>query len=352
VNTGLRADIALHRDSFALTAGLDVPAGETVAVLGPNGAGKTTLLHAIAGLTALDSGAITLDGDVLEDTQAGVFIPPERRSIGVVFQDYLLFHHLSSLDNIAFGLRCRGVKPAEARVRAHEWLARVGLADHASARPAQLSGGQAQRVALVRALICEPRVLLLDEPLSALDATTRAGTRRDLRRHLAEYDGVRIVVTHDPIEAAALADRLVVLEAGRVVQAGTHAEISAHPRSPYVADLVGVNLFRGRGQRDRIVVGVDAALTAASSVEGDVLAVVHPRAVTLHRDAPRGSARNVWQGRVAVIDLETDRVRVRVAGPIPIVAEITHGALDELRLTDGASVWVSVKATEITIFPA
>jgi molybdate transport system ATP-binding protein len=215
-----------------------------------------------------------------------------------------------------------------------------------------LSGGQAQRVALARALISEPRLLLLDEPLAALDATTRASTRRDLRRHLADYDGVRVIVTHDPIDAAALADRLVVLESGRVVQTGTSAEISAHPRSPYVADLVGVNLLRGRGQQDRVVVSAEAALTVAGAVDGDLLAVIHPRAVTLHREAPEGSARNVWQGRVANVDRETDRVRVEVSGPVPIVAEITHGALDDLGLTDGSPVWVSVKATEIAVFPA
>jgi molybdate transport system ATP-binding protein len=269
----------------------------------------------------------------------------------VVFQDYLLFPHLTAIDNVAFGLRSRGVKRATARQRASVWLDRVGLGDYASARPDHLSGGQAQRVALARALITEPRLLLLDEPLAALDATTRASTRRDLRRHLADYDGVRVIVTHDPIEAAALADRLVVLEAGRVVQTGTSAEISAHPRSAYVADLVGVNLLRGRGQQDRVVVSAEAALTVAAAVDGDLLAVIHPRAVSLHREAPEGSARNVWQGRVANVDRETDRVRVEVSGPIPIVAEITHGALDDLGLTGGSPVWVSVKATEIAVFP-
>ena len=352
MTTGLSVDISLRLGSLDLGVRLDVAAGATIAVLGPNGAGKTTLLGGIAGLVAFDAGTVILDGDVLEDTETGVFVEPERRPIGVVFQDYLLFPHLSAIENVAFGMRCRGVRRAEARGRAHAWLDRMGLADYTDARPAQLSGGQAQRVALARALTTEPRLLLLDEPLSALDATTRVGTRRDLLRHLADYDGVRVVVTHDPLEAAALADRLVVLEAGRVVQAGTLAEISAHPRSRYVADLVGVNLLSGRGRQDRVAVGPDAWLTVATPVEGDVLAVIHPRAVTLHREAPHGSPRNVWQGHITAIDRETDRVRVQVAGPLPIVAEITHRAVDDLGLTDGDPVWVSVKATEITVFPA
>jgi len=352
VTAGLIADISLRRGSLDLAARLDISAGETVAVLGPNGAGKTTLLTAIAGLGHIDAGRVVLDSEILEDTVTGEFIEPEQRPIGVVFQDYLLFPHLSTLDNVAFGLRARGVHRAESRGRAREWLARVGLADHADTRPSQLSGGQAQRVALARALITEPRLLLLDEPLSALDATTRAATRRDLRRHLAAYDGVRIVVTHDPVEAAALADRLVVLEGGRVVQVGAPAEISAHPRSRYVADLVGVNLVSGHGRRDQVAIGTDASLTVATPVEGDVLAVIHPRAVTLHRQAPSGSPRNVWQGHIISLDRESERVRVQVGGLLPIVAEVTHGAVADLGLAEGDRVWVSVKATEITVYPA
>ena len=173
-------------------------------------------------------------------------MPTEQRPVGFVFQDYLLFPHLSALENVAFGLRARGLARAEARRRAAAWLERVGLAAHAAARPRALSGGQAQRVALARALVGEPRLLLLDEPLAALDAATRTEVRRDLRRHLASFDGTRLLVTHDPLDAIALADRLVVLEGGRVTQTGSPAEVSGRPRSRYVAELVGVNLYRGR----------------------------------------------------------------------------------------------------------
>jgi len=210
----LEARVGLRLGRLDLEVELAVGTGELVVLLGPNGAGKTTLLRALAGLVPLDRGRVVLDGAVLEDTAAGAWVPTERRPVGFVFQDYLLFPHLSALENVAFGLRARGLARAEARRRAAAWLDRVGLAAHAAARPRALSGGQAQRVALARAMVGEPRLLLLDEPLAALDAATRAEVRRDLRRHLASFGGTRLLVTHDPLEALALADRLVVLEGG------------------------------------------------------------------------------------------------------------------------------------------
>jgi molybdate transport system ATP-binding protein len=272
--------------------------------------------------------------------------------VGVVFQDHLLFPHLSAVDNVAFGLRSRGTPRAAARRTATDWLERVGLSDRVDVRPSQLSGGQAQRVALARALATAPRLLLLDEPLAALDATSRPATRRDLRRHLAGQDGVRILVTHDPLEAGALADRLIVLEGGRVVQMGTPAEMSRRPQSRYVADLVGVNLLAGRARGGRISVDGGFELVAAERIEGSVLAVVHPRAVALHRRQPEGTARNVWSGIAESLDMEGDRVRVQIGGTLPIVAEVTPAAVEDLRLIDGGPVWVSVKATEVTVFPA
>jgi molybdate transport system ATP-binding protein len=353
---GLDADVRVRQGDFELDARVEVAPGETVAIVGPNGAGKSTLLRAVAGLLRLDAGRIVLDGAALDDPAKGAFVAPERRSVGVVFQDYLLFPHLSVVDNVAFGLRCRGVRAAEARERAMPWLERVGLLDQAAVRPAQLSGGQAQRAALARALVTSPRVLLLDEPLSALDASTRAATRRALVRHLRDHDGVRVVVTHDPVEAAALADRLVVLEGGRAVQGGTPAELAAHPRSRYVAELAGVNLLAGRAAGGTVVVGeaAGAVLTIAdTTASGDVLAVVHPTAVALHRRAPEGTPRNVWQATVAEVDRAGGgRVRVLLSPPLPMVAEVTVGAADELGLTEGAGVWASVKATEIAVFPA
>jgi len=348
----LEAEVGLALGRLQLEAELAVGTGELVVLLGPNGAGKTTLLRALAGLLALDRGRVVLDGAVLEDTATGTWVPTERRPIGFVFQDYLLFPHLSALENVAFGLRSRGVGRAEARRRAGAWLERVGLAGHAGARPRALSGGQAQRVALARALVSEPRLLLLDEPLAALDAATRAEVRRDLRRHLAGFDGTRLLVTHDPLEAMALADRLVVLEGGRVTQTGSPAQVSQRPRSGYVAELVGVNLYRGRADGGAVELADGGRLIAAGDHRGEVFAAVHPRAVALHRRVPEGTPRNVLPGTAETVDVVGDRVRVRVAGQVPIVAEVTPAAVGELRLADGGPVWASVKATEVTVYPA
>ena len=328
-----------------------MPPGRVVGLLGPNGAGKTTLLRVLAGLLPPDEGCVVLDGRVLDDTSAAVHVPAEQRPVGVVFQSYVLFPHLSALENVAFGLRSRGVPKAEARARAAEWLERVGLAEFRASKPKQLSGGQAQRVALARALATEPRLLLLDEPLAALDASTRLETRRELRRQLEGYDGVRLLVTHDPMEAMALAERLIVLEAGHISQVGTPQEISEQPRSRYVADLVGVNLFRGRATGDEVLIGPSGRLVAPGAGRGDVFAVVHPHAVALYREPPGGAPRNVWEGTAETLDLEGERVRVRVGGPLPIVAEVTPAAVADLQLADGGPVWVSVKATEVVVYP-
>jgi molybdate transport system ATP-binding protein len=348
---GLSAAIDVRVGSFHLDVAFEVSAGETVAVVGPNGAGKTTLLRALAGLLPVDAGRISLGGSVLDDPTSGEFVPVERRSIGVVFQDYLLFPHLSALDNVAFGLRSRGTTRAEADRRARSWLERVGLAGSVDAVPRELSGGQAQRVALARALAFEPAMLLLDEPLSALDATTRAETRGELRRHLRDHKGVRVVITHDPLDAAALADRIVVLDAGRIVQTGTLAEITARPRSQYVADLVGVNLLAGRATGSHVDVG-GLELTLATHVDGDVLLAISPRAITLARVRPEGTARNVWPGSIDSVDRSGDRARIRVVGAATVIAEVTATAVDDLALAEGTDVWVAIKATEIDVSPA
>jgi molybdate transport system ATP-binding protein len=348
----LHADVHLELGSLTLDAEITVATGEVVAIVGPNASGKTTLLRALAGLVPLSRGRVVLDGQVLEDPAAGVVVPPERRPVGFVFQDYLLFPHLSALENVAFGLRARGMARGAARQQALQWLDRVGLSSHAAARPRGLSGGQAQRVALARALATDPSLLLLDEPTAALDAGARIELRREIRRHLTTFPGTRLLVTHDPIEAATLADRLVVLEAGRVIQTGSPADVSEHPRSKYVAELVGLNLFRGRAAGERVELESGARLAVAANGEGEVFAVVHPRAVALHRSKPEGSPRNVWEGTVASLDLEGSRVRVRVDGPLPLVAEVTPAAVADLNLQEGEAVWVSVKATEVAIYPA
>ena len=348
----LDARVHVELARFSLQAELQVGTDEVVAVLGPNGAGKTTLLRALAGLVRLAAGRVSLSDTVLEDAVSGIFVPPERRSIGVVFQDYLLFPHLSALENVAFGLRCRGLSRTDARQRAHGWLDRLGVGKYAAVRPPELSGGQAQRVALARALAVEPALLLLDEPLAALDVSTRAEVRRDLRRHLAAFGGTRVLVTHDPLEAMALADRLVILEHGRVVQSGSPTAVTAQPRSAYVADLVGVNLLRGRASGGLVELQAGGTLYVPGAGEGEVFAVIHPRAVALHRVRPEGTPRNVWRAHIEGLDDEGQRVRVRVGGALPIVAEVTPAAVTALALDRGGDVWVSVKATEITTYPA
>ena len=348
----LEARVGVRLGLLTLDVGLDAQPGETVVLLGPNGAGKTSLLRVLAGLLPLDSGRIAVDGHVLDDPASGAWVPTERRPIGYVFQNHALFPHLSALENVAFGLRVRGARRREADQQAQAWLERVGVAEHAGARPGALSGGQAQRVALARALVLEPRVLLLDEPLSALDATARVDTRRELRRRLEAHKGVRVVVTHDPVDAMTLGDRVIVLEAGRVVQAGPLAELCERPRSRYVADLVGVNLYRGAADGERIRLRGRGELVAAGHARGEVFAVVHPRAVALHRQEPEGTPRNVLPGTVEHLDVEGDRVRVIVAGAVPVTAEVTPAAVAELELTAGAAVWASIKATEVSVYPA
>jgi len=350
----LRAVVSLRLGSLELDVDLAVAEGEVVALLGPNGAGKTTLRRALAGLAPLQGGWVDVDDIVVDDPAAGVFLPVEARPLAMVFQDYLLFPHLSVLDNVAFGLRSRSLSRNAARRSAGEWLGRVGLADTSRLRPKALSGGQAQRVALVRALATEPRLLLLDEPLAALDVATRADVRRDLRRHLSWFRGACLIVTHDPLEAMTLADRLVVLEDGRITQQGSAEEVSAHPRSRYVADLVGVNLFRGRADGTRIALPCGLEIVAADERyhDGELFAVIHPRAVSLFRTPPAGSPRNVWPGTVGALDVAGARVRVQIDGELPLVAEVTPAAVAALGLDDGGPVWTAVKASEVLVYPA
>ena len=357
----LRARIEVRRPAFQLDVAFDVGAGEVVALLGPNGAGKTTTLRALAGLVRGDAGAvhatIELDGDDLAAE------PTEARPIGMVFQDYLLFPHLTALENVAFGPRCRGASRAAARELARDMLERVGLADHADARPRALSGGQAQRVALARALAVRPRLLLLDEPLAALDAHTRLEIRARLRRDLAGFDGAALVVTHDPLDAMVLADRLIVIEHGAVVQEGAPADVARRPRTDYVARLVGLNLYRGVAGADGVLLasvaeggerhdGPGERFTVAERIDGDVFVAFPPSAVALYRGRPDGSPRNVWQARVDGIERHGDLIRVRLDGTLPAAADVTAAAAAELDLVPGVQVWAGVKATEAHAYPA
>ncbi|MDR7339186.1 MULTISPECIES: ABC transporter ATP-binding protein [Glycomyces] len=314
-------------------------------------------------------------------------MPPEARRIGVVFQDYLLFPHLTAIDNVAFGPRRRGQGRAESRALAAEWLDRVGLAEFGKRRPKQLSGGQAQRVALARALATDPALLLLDEPLAALDARTRLDTRAELHRHLAGHSGPAIVVTHDPVDALMLADRLVVIENGRAVQEGDAESVTARPRTDYIARLVGLNLYRGKAEGHQIVVGSstrtasgsatgsgsrsDAAsaepvgeggaaaspegpvvLVASDPLEGPAFAAFPPSAVALYPERPDGSPRNTWRATVSGVHRHGDNLRVQLDGPLKAAADVTPAAAAHLRLEPGREVWATVKASEIRTYPA
>jgi len=247
---GLMVDAEVRRGSFTLEVSLAAAPGQVLGLLGPNGAGKSTLLSAVAGLTPVSAGRITLASAVFDDADQGTFVEASGRPIGFVFQNYRLFPHMSVAENVAFSPRARGQGKQAARSAASYWLDRLRLTDLADRKPGQLSGGQAQRVALARALAGQPSLLLLDEPLSALDAGTRLDVQAELKRHLSDFAGPCLLVTHDPLEALVLADQMVVLEGGRIVQEGTPALIARQPGTDYVAKLVGLNFYAGRADCD------------------------------------------------------------------------------------------------------
>ncbi|TQS45705.1 ABC transporter ATP-binding protein [Cryptosporangium phraense] len=344
----LLAHVRVERPTFTLDVRLHADDGQVLGVIGPNGAGKTTLLRGLAGLTPTTGGRIELNGRVLDGVRT------EDRRIGLVFQDYLLFPHLSALENVAYGPRVQGTPKREARETAREWLMRVGLEDHAGRKPGQLSGGQSQRVALARALATDPDLLLLDEPLSALDAGTRLRLRTDLRTHLTSYGGPSLVITHDPIEAMILADRLVVLEDGRIVQQGSATEVTRRPATDYVARLVGLNLYRGSAADGRVAIrsGGEFVITDRD-LSGPVHAAVRPSEIAVYREEPtHGSPRNTWRGRITGVEALGDRIRIAVDGEPPALVDVTPDALADLDLAAGQDVWLTAKASAITAYPA
>jgi molybdate transport system ATP-binding protein len=359
---GLTAHLVVDRGGFRLDVRVAVTAGEVLAVLGPNGAGKTTLLRALAGLTPLTEGELRLDGELLDHPEGRVFVPPEQRPVGVVFQDYRLFPHLSVRENVAFGLRAQGAPRGDARATADGWLSRVGLADLAGRRPAQLSGGQAQRVALARALASRPGLLLLDEPLAALDADTRHAVRAELEAHLREFAGPALLVTHDPLEAMLLADRLLVLEHGTITQQGTPATVARRPATPYVATLLGVNLYAGRltvhdAEHAAVVMlqgggALTAVLDEPAAPGAELLLALRPSALTVHTEHPHHlSTRNIWPATVTGLELLHDRVRLQATGAPSALVDVTPTAVAELDLRPGSQIWLAVKATDITAYP-
>jgi molybdate transport system ATP-binding protein len=354
------------RGTFTLQADLEAAPGEVLAVLGPNGAGKSTLLRTLSGLEALTSGSITLGPLVLDDATTDTFMPAQNRPVALVFQNYRLFPHLSVRDNIAYAPRAQGASRATARARADTWLQRLDLTALANRRPAQISGGQAQTVALARALAAEPDLLLLDEPLSALDAKTRLDVRAQLRSHLQTFAGPVLIITHDPLEAMIMADRLLVIENGQVVQTGTPAHIAAQPATQYVAQLVGLNLYNGSLDPATGQVRLDdgGTLTATyktsdlptpdrtDPTRARVLVGLRPSAITIATTQPTdASPRNIWKGTITGLEQLTDRIRIQVSATPPALVDVTAAAVTDLELRPGKEVWLSAKATETDAYP-
>ena len=355
----LEVDVQVSRGTFRLEVAMTVAPGEVLGVLGPNGAGKTTLLRVLAGLAAATEGAVRLGDTVLDDPAMGVFVPAEHRPVGLVFQNYRLFPHLSVRDNVAFAARARGTGRADARRHADRFLRQLGLVSLATHKPAELSGGQAQRVALARTMAADPAMLLLDEPLSALDARTRLEIRTELRRHLEDFGGPVLLVTHDPLEAMVMTDRLLVIEDGRVVQQGTPAQVARRPATQYVARLLGLNFYRGTLASTDGTVHLAAGGTLVATPPGStprvntmVLVAVRPSAISVHTERPgHGSPRNVWAGTITGLEMLADRVRAQVDGRPSALVDLTPAAVADLGLRPGLSVWLSAKATEIDVYP-
>ena len=346
----LEASIRYHLGTLDLEVDLSI-ADEIVAILGPNGAGKTTLLRVLAGLEPIAAGRIAVDGIVLDEPREAVFVRPEARPIGVVFQDYLLFPFLSALENVAFGLRSRKVPRREARRRALEWLGRLGLAEQVSARPGALSGGQGQRVALARAVVSEPRLLLLDEPLSALDAGARLEVRRELREHLSARAGRTDHRHARPRRCGSLGRSGHHPRGGPSSSGGLDGGARTPPRSRYVADLVGLNLLRGIAHAGVVTTqtGVDLAI-ARCDFDGEVCLAFPPRAVSLSTESET-LVGDQWRGTVADLDYLGETVRVQIDGPVPVVAELSRDQAKRLELIAGGAVIGLINAADVEAYP-
>ena len=337
---------------FTLAVSLCAAAGQVLGLLGPNGAGKSTLLSAVAGLTPVSAGRIMLAGQVMDDADTGTFIEASGRPVGFVFQNYRLFPHLTVADNVAFSPRARGLGRRAARSAASYWLGRLGLADLAGRKPDQLSGGQAQRVALARALAGQPALLLLDEPLSALDAGTRLDVQAELKRHLADFTGPCLLVTHDALEALVLADRLIVLESGRIVQQGAPAQIARQPATDYVAKLVGLNLYSGQADGPEVKLAQGGAFVVPDRGRAAMSWSRCGRPPSSSAPSPRSEAAPATPGRRGS---PGSRCWPTGSGSTsrdsqPALADVTPAAVAELSLHPGSQVWLSVKATDLEVY--
>lgn len=345
-----------HRGAFVLDVDLDIDGGETIAVIGANGAGKSSMFRVIAGIERLDQGTATVMNQLVDDPANKLWVPADERPVTLQLQDGMLFPHLSVLDNVAFGFRSRRSGPkigkAAARQRAHTLLERFGITDLATQKPPSLSGGQSQRVALARSLSAAPGVLLLDEPSAALDATARV----EIRRHLARLPMTTLIITHDPVEARLLADRVAVMDDGKVVQLATVDQAMADPATSWLADFLGLNLLAGVAAGTEVTLENGTVAICAQAAQGPVYVSFTSSAVTLHPERPSGSARNVWEVTVQELHPGTDpdqpnRVRVLFDGPVTGTADVTAGSVRALGLIPGARCWASVKATELSVRP-
>ena len=374
----LKAVLDTHLNNFHLEMNLSAEPGKTTVLLGESGAGKSTVLRLLAGLLHPQQGHISLDGTTYFDSKRHICIPPQERPFGYVFQDYALFPHLNVFENVAFGLRAQYLPRQQIRQRVGEALEQVRLAGYDQRRSTQLSGGQQQRVAIARALALQPQLLLLDEPLAALDVQTRREVRQELRRILANIAITTLFVTHQYLEALLFGHSILVLDAGRVIQQGSQRDLLEHPRSSYVAELVGVNFFRGRVvnceanslctiqlNNGEQLIEVMAAweehiqFTRLPAIGEEAFVVVDPRSITLYQAAPDSSARNIFHGEIVqVLRLgnaastgggSDGRVRVSImldASLPPLTAEITAASAARMELIEGKSIYAAFKATE------
>jgi molybdate transport system ATP-binding protein len=368
--------------TFHLDMGFTSESGMTTVILGESGCGKSTVLRLLAGLLHPDKGHFALDDEIYIDTKQHIDVPPQERPIGFVFQDYVLFPHLSVFDNVAFGLRMQGAHKKEIRKRVGEALEQVHLVGYDDRRPKQLSGGQQQRVAIARALAMQPQLLLLDESLSALDIQTRREVEQELRQILSRLQLTTVMVSHQYIDALLFGNQIIVLDQGHVIQQGNHLDLLLHPHSSYIAEMVGVNLLKGR------VVSTDASgvhtvTLSTSNGEGleviavtqnntttlapgrEVSVVVDPRSITLHQSRPVSSARNVFAGQIIQIVpvsaafSETEKKMeglMRVSMSIdpslpPLTADITVSSSTQMDLSPGKEIYASFKASETRAYP-
>lgn len=375
----LQVDLETQLNTFHLSLSFSAEPGKTTVLLGESGSGKTTVLRILAGLLHPQHGRISLDEILYFDSKMRIAVPPQQRPFGYVFQDYVLFPHLSVFENVAFGLQAQRLSRALIRQRVGEALEQVHLNGFDQRRPMQLSGGQQQRVAIARALALQPALLLLDEPLSALDVQTRREVRHELHHILAEVGITTILVTHQYLEALVFGQQILVLDAGKVVQRGEQRDLLTFPRSSYVAELIGINFFRGHLVRKETNVLYTIQLqNGAQSVEivaalkehlpaekvpiigEDAYVIVDPRSITLYQNPPESSARNVFRGeivqmlRLSASPLYDDeRVRVSILldeSMPPLTAEITETSAARMQLHDGKIIYASFKATEASVY--